>query len=271
MALANNAELVIDDVSGFSYDHAYQRRYQLDRFNIPCRKATPEERLEPFSRIRRYLKRAHNKCRSFEDRNYIQQEGITFDPRLLHVNVSGTVYLEGYWPSENYFKDVEHLIRRDLQIAAPADAVNLVFASQIQERNSVAVHVRYFDNPAGKRGNSTLGDYYARAIAQMEQFAPGAHYFVFSDQPDCARGWLPISNDRTTFVNENKGDENAYADLWLMTKARHFIIANSTFSWWGAWLSDNSSKIVIAPKVEPNRPNDSWGFDGLIPPQWHQC
>lgn len=97
LALVDQAELVIDDVSGFVRDHGYQRHYQLGHFNIPCRKATPAERLEPFSRVRRYLKRRWNQRLPFAQRAYLVQAGIDFDPCILHFKPQGTVYLEGYW------------------------------------------------------------------------------------------------------------------------------------------------------------------------------
>ncbi|WP_176722286.1 hypothetical protein [Candidatus Thiosymbion oneisti] len=71
LAFVNNAELVLDDVSGFVYDHQYQRHYQLDHFRIPCRKAISAERLEPISKVRRYLKRRWNQRLSFERRSYL--------------------------------------------------------------------------------------------------------------------------------------------------------------------------------------------------------
>lgn len=119
LALVNNAELVIDDVSGFAYDIDYQRQYQLDHFNIPCRKATAAERMEPFSQVRRVLKRKWNLRRPFAQRTYIQQEGIDFDSRLLNVKPVGKVFMEGYWQSEDYFKDVASTLRQELQITPP--------------------------------------------------------------------------------------------------------------------------------------------------------
>ena len=113
LALVNDAELVLDTVSGFTYDRVYRRQYQLDHFNIPCRKATPTERLEPFGRLRRWLLRTWNRRLPFEKRSYIFQEGLDFDPRLLEFKPRGTVYLEGYWQSEKYFKDVEDIIRQE--------------------------------------------------------------------------------------------------------------------------------------------------------------
>jgi hypothetical protein len=268
LALVNDAELVIDDKSGFLRDHCYQRDYQLDNFRIPCRKATASELLKPFPRVRRYLKRAANRRRSFHERTYIQQEGFDFDVRLLEFKPRGTVYLEGYWQSEDYFKDVESTIRQDLQIIPPTDPINVDMAASIRERVSVAVHVRFFDAP-GEGVNNAPADYYSRAVAKMENLASTGHYFVFSDQPDAARVLLPLPNDRVTSVSHNRGDANAYADLWLMTQSRHFIIANSTFSWWGAWLAEQADgKIVIAPGFEMREGKMWWGFDRLLPERW---
>ena len=268
LALVNNAELVLDDVSGFARDHDYQRRYQLDHFNIPCRKATPAERLEPLARVRRYLKRAMSRRLPFEERSYIKQEGIEFDPRLLTAKPRGTAYLEGYWQSEQYFKDVAPAIREELRIIPPTDGINRVMAEHIRGCLAVAVHVRFFDAPQEQGVNDVPSDYYARAVARMESLAPDAHYFLFSDQPAAARARIPLADDRITLVVNNQGDENAYADLWLMTQCRHFIIANSTFSWWGAWLAEHAEKQVIAPGFEMQKGKMSWGFEGLLPEEW---
>lgn len=268
LALVNKAELVLDDVSGFVRDHDYQRRYQLDHFNIPCRKATPAERLEPLSRARRYLKRAINRWRLFEERNYIQQAGIDFDPRLLTVKPLGMVYLEGYWQSELYFKDVESTIREELRIVPPRDEINRTMAERILGCQAVAVHVRFFDTPQELGVNNAPGDYYARAVASMEHLVPDAHYFIFSDQPVAARARIPLPDNRITLVSHNQGDENAYADLGLMSQCRHFIIANSTFSWWGAWLAGHAGKHVIAPGFEMRQGKMCWGFKGLLPKSW---
>ena len=109
----------------------------------------------------------------------------------------------------------------------------------------VAIHVRFFNDP--DTGKDLSVDYYKRAIHKMENRTPNAHYYLFSDRPEDASKMIQLPADRVTIVNHNYGDINAYADLWLMTLCSHFIIANSTFSWWGAWLSQNTKKIVLAP------------------------
>lgn len=163
----NNAELVIDDVSGLVNDHEHKRQYQMDHFHIPCRKATAAERMESFSRVRRLFNRKWNLRRPFAQRAYLVQAGIDFDPSLLHFKPKGTVYLEGYWQSEEYFMDVADTLRQDLQITPPTDADNLAIAARIGDCTAVAVHVRFFDEPDAIGINNAPGDYYKRAISNI--------------------------------------------------------------------------------------------------------
>lgn len=252
LALANNAELVIDDVTGFVRDRQYRRQYALNHFHIPCRKATPEERLEPLERYRRGLMKWRSRRRSFGERLYVEQEGHDFDGRLLTLKVNGLLYLDGLWQSESYFRDVEQTIREDLRIIPPTDALNQRMAEEILNSNAVAVHVRWFDAPGNTapRSRNVSHNYYQRAIAFIESKVESPHYFLFSDALAAARAALILPDQRVTFVSHNRGDENAYADLWLMSQCRHFITANSTFSWWGAWLRGGNEKIVVSPELE---------------------
>jgi hypothetical protein len=268
LALANKVDLVLDDVSGFAYDTVYRRHYQLDHFSIPCRKATAVERLEPFSRLRRWLMRKWNAQLPFFNRTYLVQEGVDYDPRLLSFKVKCAVNLEGYWQSENYFEDAADTIRKDLKIKPPSDVANVCMAEKIRSCTAVAVHVRFFDEPHATCTNNAPSDYYTRAVEEMERMVPDAHYFLFSDRPEISRARLPLGDERVTLVAHNRGDEQAYADLWLMTQCRHFIIANSTFSWWGAWLANNPGKRVIAPGFEMRYGGMWWGFVGLLPDRW---
>jgi len=141
---------------------------------------------------------------------------------------------------------------------------------QVQDCSAVALHIRFFDSlDENLNSNSNASnDYYLRAIEHIESKITNAHYFIFSDNPGAAASIVPLSQDRYTLVSNNEGDENAYADLWLMSLCKHFIIANSTFSWWGAWLSNNPKKIVIAPGFEKREGKSAWGFYGLLPDNW---
>ena len=279
LALINQSELVIDDVSGFSYDFQYRRKYSLDFFNITARKATPFERLEPFSRMRRYFKRTDNNCFPFDERRYIQQVGNDFDSRLLKLRPNGTVYLEGYWQSERYFKDVEQTIRNDLKIKPPTDLFSQAMANKIINCNAVSLHVRWHDLASANATNNLSAVYYKRAISLIEQKIDLPNYFIFSDDPKGASAMLALPAKRVTYVSQERGDaasnnqgfdERAITDLWLMGQCKHFITANSTYSWWGAWLKEGKEKIIVTPIIKINGNKMEWGFRGLIPDEWLQ-
>jgi len=267
LALANNAELVIDNVTGFKRDRQFGRQYMLDSFRIPARKATPRERMEPLERYRRGVMKWLSRRKPFERRRYLEQVGLDFDKRLLALKVKGTLYLDGYWQSEGYFKNIEQIIREDLQIIPPTDAQNRCMAENIRNNLAVALHVRWFDSPGSTFPNNVSAEYYERAITLMEQKMESPHYFLFSDDTEATRAKLSTPEGRVTFVSHNRGDKNAYADLWLMTQCQHFITANSTFSWWGAWLGKGKRKIVVTPGLK-NYGKPAWGFFGLIPEEW---
>ncbi len=272
LALINNAELVIDDVTGFVRDRLYKREFQLDRFNIQSRKATPFERMEPFERYRRGIAKFIARRKPFYRRAYVEQEGLDFDPRLLDFKVTGTVYLDGLWQSESYFKDFDSTLRQDLHITPPEDYDNRRMAEKIESCDAVGVHARWFNKP-GETGSvdkshNLQKEYYSRAIDMICAGMSNPHFFLFSDFPEAARSLIPVSKNMVSPVAHN-GQDRAYADLWLMTLCKHFIIANSTFSWWGAWLSEHSSKIVIAPDVRIEGLT-AWSFEGLIPQNWHR-
>jgi len=248
LALVNSAELVIDNLTGFVRDVLYARHYMLDYFAIPVRKATKLERMEPFERYHRGIAKFIARTKPFYLRNYIEQEGLNFDSRLLDFKVKGDLYLDGYWQSESYFKDVEQTIRKDLEIIIPKDDANSSMAGKICQSTAIAVHVRWFDAAhCGNLHSNVSIDYYKQAMSQMKKRFKKLHFFLFSDDPVAAQK-IGLSKEEVTYVNHNLGDKNAYADLWLMSLCKHFIIANSTFSWWGAWLSQNHGKVIIAPK-----------------------
>ena len=203
--------------------------------------------MEPFSRQRRFLKRKLNTLYPYEQRNFITQQGVDFDERLLRLKTKKILYLEGYWQSEKYFSDISDEIREDLTIKPPLDNHNQCLASIMNRSNSVAVHVRFFDAPKKQNENATPTKYYDKAINMMESKFSNAHYFIFSDIPDAARDFIKLPEEKMTVINHNR---EAYADLWLMTKCKHFIIGNSTFSWWGAWLAKNDAKKIVAPGFE---------------------
>ena len=157
LALVNSAELVLDDITCFARDRQYRRKYALNHFHIQARTATPAERLEPFGRYRRKVARVLSRSRLFHRRRYVEQQGTDFDVRLLDFTVKGTIYLDGYWQSEHYFKDMEQIIREDLEIIQPTDMKNQRMAEEIRGSHAVALHVRWFDPPKQPGNPQCLG------------------------------------------------------------------------------------------------------------------
>lgn len=265
LALVNDAELLIDDVSGFVRDVQYRRTYALERFAIPARKATPRERLEPFERGRRALLKIGSRALPFGYRPYLEQEGSAFDCRLLERRVRGTLHLDGLWQSESYFADIEATLRQDLRFVSPATPAELVQAAAAPA--SVALHVRFFETQ--NSGLNLDADYYRRAVALVEDRLGEPTYLVFSDRPEQARELLELPQGRATFVGRATGRDEV-DDLWLMSQCRHFITANSTFSWWGAWLSSAPHKLVVCPgsRIGSQFAATWWNFPGQIPDRW---
>jgi len=275
LAWANDAELVLDTVTGFKYDHLYRRTYALGCFRIPARLATLAEQMEPLGRVRRLFARKVAKRKPLGQRRYIQQVGVDFDPDIVSLRLQeGTTYFDAFGQSESYFVDICQLLQQDLVMPAPHDQDNLKMAAQIDSAESVALHVRWFDTGDGAHSSNMSLAYYAAAIPRLLAKIPGAHFFVFSDRPGDAADLLEplMGGQPCTLVEHNAETGNAEADFWLMRKCRHFIIGNSTFAWWAAWLGEceRQGTQVFAPSrnVNPERSVTAWGFPGLLPERW---
>jgi len=267
VAHRNRMQLKLD-VSALERDAA--RSYRLHHFNIVESIATPDEvarftKRDLWSRISRRVERY---LLPPYRRSVFAQRFDHFDPDMLRVR--GNVYLVGYWQSEKYFKDIEHIIRQDFTIQDAPDPESQKLARIIADTNSVSLHIRrgdYVSNPRffRKFGVCSL-EYYRSAVAEVAERVQDPHFFIFSDDIDWARDNLRLQYP-AIFVAHNNADKD-YEDLRLMSLCRHHIVANSSFSWWGAWLCTNPEKIVMAPKKwfkEPDRDTRD-----LIPDSWHR-
>ena len=271
LAIKFNAELVIDNVSGFSRDFQYKRRYQLSNFCIECRMATDKERLEPFSRFRRRIHKYLSENYSRYSGLYLAENNFETDDRILDFEPIDGCYIDGLWQNEKYFKDITDILRNDLIFLEPKDPLNIDMQVAMQESNSVGLHVRWFEVPGASAVNNISLDYYNRAIDVIEKKVKNPKYFIFSDNPDAAIKKLGLENQNTVLVDHNIGDLAAYSDMWLMTNCKHMIIANSTFSWWGAWLIQGVDKVVVYPNLaQENIANNKvpWNLTGLQPKGW---
>lgn len=182
-------------------------------------------------------------------------------------SLTGNCYLYGYWQSEQYFKSVESVIRRDFDFREPLVGVNADLASEIQRFQSISLHVRRGDYISDTKTRSIMDicslDYYLGAIKHIADHVDNPIFFIFSDDMAWVKENLMLNYD-CIYVSHNRGAES-YRDMQLMSLCKHHIIANSSFSWWGAWLNPNSEKIVVAPKIWfRNGMDDS----DLIPKEW---
>lgn len=176
-------------------------------------------------------------------------------------------YMMGYWQSEKYFKDFEQTIRADFSFKTPLTGQNLETAVRMQGCQSVSLHVRRGDYVTHAQTAKILNvcslTYYRNAITHIAERLSKCRFFVFSDDLQWVRDNLEIPFP-ADYIDVNRG-MRSYIDMQLMSLCRHHIIANSSFSWWGAWLNPDSDKMVIAPsKWFRNGLDDS----DLIPPQW---
>lgn len=182
----------------------------------------------------------------------------TFNPEVL---LRRNAYLNGYWQSERYFNQIELLIRDRFQFVEPLDSDNRARLDEIKNCNSVSLHVRRTDFL--KQNNWAISpQYYLRAINTLNNKLDEPVYFVFSDDLIWARN--QFFGPQFRYVEGNTG-ARSFRDMQLMSHCRHHIIANSTFSWWGAWLNPFAGKIVIAP--------DCWqpelqGTRDILPQNW---
>lgn len=251
-ALKNSTGLALD-LSQYNEDPL--RRYTLDAFHIDARIATPRE-VAAFIGGNRFTRKLRD---LFGSSRIIREPHFAFYPRALQAK--SPCYLDGYWQSEKYFADIAPTLRREFILKERLSDEAEKIAAEIRQGTSISVHVRrgdYADSQFALLG----AKYYTRAIAKIRETVQHPKYFVFSDDIEWIRKNLAIPD--AVFVSDH-GISDA-EELMLMSRCVHHIIANSSFSWWGAWLDPRPEKIVIAPKkwfvLDVHDTKD------LLPPGW---
>lgn len=196
---------------------------------------------------------------------YIEEPYFRFAPKML--DIPDNAYVVGYWQSEKYFQKIVKTIHSDFFFRQPLSDRNTVLAEQIDRVNAVSLHVRrgdYVNNPKINVAHGVCSlDYFRDAIRHVSSQVERPHFFIFSDDIGWVKDNLRVDVP-CQYVNHNQGAES-YNDMRLMSLCKHHIIANSSFSWWGAWLNPSVDKIVIAPKHWfANETNTQ----DLIPDEW---
>ena len=268
LAYVNNCSLYIDNFSGFFRDKKYRRKYRLYLFNINGRISIIGILL---GLLRIYFKNyfeSKQQLKSLEFRRLLIPEKNEFDCRILSFKVINPIMFEGSWQSEMYFKDIEIKIRDELRFNWNIENAVKKIDAQIDLSCSIAIHLRDFSFNSGILQSNVQDDYYYRAIEYFKEKLPNAKYFLFSDNPKIWNNKIYLNQLNVCIVSSAFALADEIEELCFMSKFKYFIIANSTFSWWGAWLCDYKDKIVVAPKNQIDTGETAWGFDGLLPDDW---
>ena len=245
LAIANSCELKLD-VSGFE-NYTLHNGYELDIFNIKAGIANSKEVSRLVSKQSRLMRFVFRKLKIKKSTHFLEKS-FTFDHNFF--DAKPPVYLDGYWQSYKYFESIEPQLKQEFSLKNSISRLNLDISEQISSVNAVSVHIRRGDYVSNKHTNSVHGlcslDYYRAAIQTITERVENPFFFIFSDDIAWIKDNLTTNSD-TVYVDHNSGKQS-YNDMYLMSLCQHHIIANSSFSWWGAWLGANAKKIVIAPK-----------------------
>jgi len=271
LALRNNAPLVLD-LYWFSIvdqlKNTTPRNYALASFNV---KSELTSIGLPWHQNRSLLSRIGSKFSFFsqtahDDIPIYSENGNGFDKNLNKI--TGPIWLNGYWQSYKYFEDISDSIKSEIGLIGSLSKNSLDIYKKIISSQSICLHIRRGDYVFNSNASQTHGvcnhSYYKEGVKIAAKGLKKPIVFIFSDDPDWVRKNLKLTFE--TFIVDANDADNAHQDLWLMQSCQRFVIANSTLSWWAAWLSKNQEKIVVAPrKWFLSKKLDS---SDLIPPSW---
>jgi hypothetical protein len=266
-ALKHNKQLLIDtsflDQNQAETGDFTPRKFELNIFDLKAEIAD-KKLVQTFGnnfiskKVCSFLKLPHKKCYT---------EDTTKNPDQLK-KVAPPVLLKGYWQSEQYFAGYEEEIKKTFSFIAPSSLNNTI--TSMGHTNAVSIHYRrgdYLTNPLAQKVLGVLdAEYYQNAIERIKEKIENPFFYIFSDDT----GW--VENNPPTGENcqimDRVTPEKHWHDMLLMSKCRHHIIANSSFSWWAAWLNSDPKKMVIAPKRWFADEHMNANTTDLIPTTW---
>lgn len=248
------------DVAGIAGDTF--RKFDLAKFNIPLAYASGEEIKK--RKAGNTIQRVKQRLLPHAYKSFYKEPHFHFDPAFFRLGKD--VYLQGFFQSEKYFGSIQNQLRKDFDVSHLVNDSIKVLAAELKNETSISIHIRrgdYLDDEILKYHGILPANYYAGAIGLMREKFPAARFYLFSDNPVTASKELAQPDVR---IISGTITSNHFEDLYLMQNCRHNIIANSSFSWWAAWLNNNTDKTVIAPKNWFNEgPKDT---QDLLPETW---
>lgn len=260
----HNTALKID--TSYFKEHKL-RKYELGVFNIEETFASGAEKEEFFPQEASVSTKLRSKLKSkLLGYKVISEKGFEFFPTTIQ-EAGANAYLSGYWQTEKYFTGIEKEIRDCFKFRFLPDADNAKMLKDITGSNSVSIHIRRGDYVTDAHTNTVHGvcglDYYKRAVEYISKQVEKPVFFIFSDDVQWVKENLRLESEHYFLDhNQEKGEE----DMRLMMNCKHNIIANSSFSWWAAWLNKNEKKIIIAPEKWFN--DSTINTKDIIPASW---
>lgn len=239
-----------------------QRKFELHVFNINAFIATQSD-LDFFNKLNSnsIINTLHRKLPILFSSLTANENGHHFHKEFF--SYPKNTYLNGFWQSQNYFLQIRDLLLNEFTLRENLSEDVLKNRDKITQTNSVSLHIRRGDYVSNKNALDFHGlcsiEYYNSAIEHIVARKDAVNLFVFSDDMTWVKQHLK-TNCNVNYIEQNE----AFVDLHLMSLCKHNIIANSSFSWWGAWLNTNTEKMVIAPKkwfANTNAPDiypDEW-------------
>lgn len=221
------------------FDTYSLRSFELDKYNVQASVIHPNS----------YLRLLFKKLRLYKIfRFYHIEKKLQYDKKLK--TLGSFSYLEGYFQCEKYFSNIREEILSEFSIIKNITKYAREIEKEILSHNcSISLHIRRSDYALDEKTNNIHGlcdlSYYEKAISLMSEKFNNPKYFIFSDDIKWAENNL--KNKDAIYV-KNIEERNPHEDIYLMSLCKHNIIANSSFSWWGAWLNENNNKIVVSPK-----------------------
>lgn len=245
------------DISYFK-NYTLHNGYRLDQFNITENIAS----LEEIKKLKGSESLLSKICRHYgiERRTYYKEKEYTiFDNSVFEKD---DIYLDGYWQNEKYFRNIRNILLKEFnnknELSKEIDGV----LKKIKKHNSVSIHIRRGDYLNSPDVGVLDIDYYKRAVKYINDNVDSPRFFVFSDDLGwCKNQFNFIEN--IYYVSEGTSEID---DFFMMKSCKHNIIANSTFSWWAAWLNDYHHKFVISPVIwmKDNPKNHKWACESWI-------
>lgn len=272
LSLINNLDLVIDDWSGFYRDYQYKRKFELKTFPIKGRVANFYE-VTPFLYVslRRMFKKKFTLFNNFFFGNFLEEQldinnNSKFFLNDLHkMNLNKNTWIKGYWQSPYYFEKYKDIIQNELFPPTPIDENFKSLGKKISDSNSLALGVRFYEeskDPSAHSHNQKNKSMLQinNVVKNIRKNYPNIRFFVFCTHRSKHLQGINLPND-TIFVTPEDGYEGTLNNIWLLSQCKHHIFNNSTFYWWGAWLS---SKLYRTEKQIIYAADNFINRDGLL-------